>query len=97
MSYATHCIPWDQQCTICNPQGYADGDEVSLSLLATMHDTGKACAECFAEFTAANGQPSCCETCKNMGSELPVSQHPEVNREAHKTLARKRRKAKENR
>ena len=72
-----------------------DGPEISLSKLAMMHDSGKACAECFSEFTAANGEPSSCETCKNMGSEYPLTQHPEINTEAHKARARARRKSKE--
>lgn len=67
----------------------------SLSRLALLHDSGKACGECGAEFTAANGVPSSCETCKNMGSEYPLTQHPEVTTEAHKHRARQRRKAKE--
>lgn len=70
----------------------------SINRLAMLHDSGKACGECGAEFTAANGVPSSCEACKNMGSEYPLTQHPEVNREAHKAEARKRRarKTKEN-
>jgi hypothetical protein len=78
---------------------YHMGDDVdtgpSISRLAMLHDSGKACGDCGSEFTAANGVPSSCETCCNMGSEYPLTQHPEVNTEAHKQRARQRRKAKE--
>lgn len=76
--------------------GYEYDDEgPSISRLALLYDTGKACGECFAEFTEANGEPSACDFCANNGSELPRTKHPELNTEAHKAVARRRRKSKE--
>ena len=85
-----HC---DDDCRYC----WDEDAGPSLNLIALWYDEGRACGECTAEFTAANGTPSCCQTCKNMGSDLPLSRHAEKNTEAHKQRARKRRKAKENR
>ena len=69
-------------------------DEPSLSWIALAFDTGRTCGECGAEFTKANGEPSSCEFCKRRGSEYPLSKHPEKNKEAHKAVARRRRKQK---
>lgn len=71
-------------------------DEPSLSLIAKWHDEGRTCGECGTEFTEANGEPSSCDYCKRRGSDLPLSKHPEANKEAHKQRARKARKHKEN-
>lgn len=76
--------------------GFEYDDSPSVSRMAVMYDTGKACAECFAEFTEANGEPSSCEYCKRRGSELPKSKHPELNRVAHANVARKRKARKKN-
>lgn len=73
---------------------WTEPDEPSLSLIAKFHDEGRTCGECGAQFSEANGVPSSCQFCKRKGSTLPLSKHPEVNTEAFKERARKRRKEK---
>lgn len=70
---------------------YPEDPGPSVSRLALLHDTGKACGDCGAEFTTANGVPSSCEHCHNHGSQYPLTHHPELNTEAHKAAARRRR------
>lgn len=74
---------------------YVYDDEPSISRIALWYDEGRMCGECGTEFTEKNGEPSSCEFCRNRGSELPLTKHPEVNKEAHKAVARRRRKNKQ--
>lgn len=53
-------------------------------------ESGLICADCGSQFTEKSDAMVCCSYCKNHGSELPVSKHPEVNKEAHRNEARKR-------
>lgn len=62
---------------------------------ASRTKTGTICAECSAEFTRPSGFRVCCGTCKRLGSPLPVSKYPEVNREAHRANATKRKQRRE--
>lgn len=81
-------------------RGYAEDDEVSLSRIAKLTDTGEMCCECGAQFTAAHGRATACTHC---WAKLPATEraavlratHDEKNQAAHKQRARTRRAARE--
>lgn len=91
MTYATHCIPYDEDCVICNPDAGPTVEDMARNVAA-----GRWCQDCGCEFTKEHGEPVSCTTCISERIEADIrevvvrSQHPEANREAHRARAKKR-------
>jgi hypothetical protein len=99
VSYATHCIPFDEDCSVCNP-GRDLGP--SVQQLERMVETGECCQDCFCQFTREHGEKVSCNHCVNQRVEMEVKEavvrarHPEATREAFRQRANKRKESKSN-
>lgn len=84
---------------VMDEPGFLAPDDASISLIATLTDSGALCCECSCRFTEAHGKKTACEYCwKRLSAEERASVtkavHPEVHTSAIISRARQKKAAK---